>query len=451
MRGRPDDCEAHVMSRLDAVDREPGGRKPAGGKSGRPAGLTAEPLAGPREISGVLLVGSPSMSVHGTCNHTRKPIPGFILVVEALGPELYDAIVASSAVICSRGGRTGHMESLCRSRGIPVLRVAPADLDGVTGQVTVRIDRQSVVLGETESPVHSLESMAGALDDIGSVCVVIADATDVQSVNALSPRVEQVGSYFIREEFVCLSAGVSPLDSLRAGAREAEHYGITIGEELCSIVKELLPDQRLVMRLLDLRSDDAAQITTEANVDHEPNPELGLHGARWLLKEHHYPRAFQALRAHVQERLGPDAARLSFAVPFINDPDEYLRLRLHLDLPADIPLSVFVETPAAVHSAAEFCAAGASELFVGTKDLIQFYLAADRGNHLVAASYQTQHPAVMAGLRHVAESAHRAGTPVHIFALGADVNHYVNLLPADGFMMCAAELKRLARETNTPK
>ncbi|MCE6996094.1 hypothetical protein LZG04_14970 [Saccharothrix sp. S26] len=59
------------------------------------------------------------------------------------------------------------------------------------------------------------------------------------------------------------------------------------------------------MRLLDLRSDDAAQITNDVDVDHESNPEL--------------------------------------------------------DLPDDVPLSVYVETPAAVHSAAEFCAAGASE------------------------------------------------------------------------------------------
>jgi hypothetical protein len=53
------------------------------------------------------------------------------------------------------------------------------------------------------------------------------------------------------------------------------------------------------------------------------------------------------------------------------------------------------------------------ELFVGTKDLVQFYLAADWSNHLVASSYQTRHPAVMAGLSHVVASARRTATPVH--------------------------------------
>jgi pyruvate, water dikinase len=403
-----------------------------------------------RELPGVLLVGSPSASVRGICNHTGKPMDGAILVVHTLGPELYEVIVSSAAVICARGGRTGHMQSLCRSRGIPVLRVDPLELDILVGEVTVRLDRESVVLGAAEPVLRPPELTAATLDDIDSICVVIADATDIQSTNALAPRVEHVDCYFIREEFACLAADLSPIDSLRAGVHEAERYGAAIAAELCSMVKELLPGQRLVMRLLDLRSDDAAQITTGVEVDDEPNPELGRHGARWLLEEPHYPHAFRALRDHVRERLGAEAERLSFAVPFINDQDEFLRLRQHLGLTDDTPLGVFIETPAAVHSAAEFCASGAGELFIGTKDLIQFYLAADRGNHLVASSYQTRHPAVLAAVRQAVESGRTTGVPVHVFALGADVNHYVQNVPTRRLMMCTAELQQLARLVSRP-
>ncbi|WP_433260888.1 putative PEP-binding protein [Actinosynnema sp. CS-041913] len=404
----------------------------------------------PREIPGVVLVGGPATSVRGVGNRTGRPQRGSVLVVEKLGPELYEAIVASVAVVCSAGGRTGHMESLCRSRGIPVLRVATADLPDIVGEVTVRTDRQSVTLGGVEPHDDTGGWPTVKPEDLRSICVVIADGTDVQATNALTPRVEQVESFFIREEFVCLSAGLSPLDALRAGVREAERYGAAIGAELCAIVKELLPGQRLVMRLLDLRSDDAARITNATDVDHETNPELGLHGARWLLQEPHYPDAFRALRGHVLERLGPDADRLTFAVPFINDSDEFVRLRARLDLSDDVPLSVFVETPAAVHSTAAFCAAGASEVFVGTKDLTQFYLAADRGNHRVAAYYQTRHPAVLAGLRQALEDGRAAGIPVHVFALGVDADHYLADLPVDRFMMCTAELRQLVDRQPDP-
>jgi pyruvate, water dikinase len=393
----------------------------------------------PREILGVLLVDSPVGSVSGVCNRTGKPVRGTILVVDRLRPDHYDAVVAASAVICGRGGRTGHMQSLCRSRGIPVLRVDEADLSAVTDDVTIRLDRESVVLGELV-PVPRLPEVAATttLDDLDSICVVVADATDIEATNTVVPRVD---SYFIREEFICLAADLSPIDALRAGAREAQEYGAAVGARLCVMAAELLPGQRLVMRLLDLRSDDAAQITTGVAVDDEPNPELGLHGARWLLAESNYPHAFRALRAHLRAAA---ESRVSFAVPFINDHAEFLRLRDHLGLTADTPLGVFIETPAAVHSTAEFCAAGASELFVGTKDLIQFYLAADRGNHLVAAIYQTRHSAVLSALRHAVESGRDAAVPVHVFALGADADHYVRHLPTRTLMMCASELRQLA-------
>ncbi|MBE1470441.1 putative PEP-binding protein [Kibdelosporangium phytohabitans] len=398
-----------------------------------------------REIPGVLLVGSHPSSVRGVCNRTGTPVDGGILVVDTLGPELYDAIVTAAAVVCARGGRTGHMQSLCRSRGIPVLRVDESALDALVGEVTVRLDSQSVVLGEVEpEPPARAAAATVQLDTIESICVVVAASSDIQSTNSLVPLVEQVDCYFIREEFACYAANLSPIDALRAGIPDAERYGHAIASELCSMVKELLPGQRLVMRLLDLRSDDAAEITTGVELDDEPNPEMGLHGARWLLEETNYPHAFRALRARLRERLGTDAERVSFAVPFINDLDEFLRLRRHLGLTGETPLGVFVETPAAVYSAAEFCASGASELFVGTKDLIQFYLAADRGNHLVASSYQTRHAAVLAALRQVVRSSGDTGVPVHVFALGADVDHYARHLPAHRIMMCTAELRQLA-------
>jgi pyruvate, water dikinase len=400
-----------------------------------------------REIPGTLLVESSSAIVRGLCNHTRKPLYGSVLVVESLDPGCYDAIIASAAVICSGGGRTGHMESLCRSRGIPVLRVDRAELGAITGHVTVRLDRQSVVLGEAFVAAQPARSFGVAPADLGSICVVIAAASDVRATNALPNRVEQVTSFFVREEFICLAAGLSPLDALRSAPAQAEQYGAAIAAELGAIAAELLPGQRLVMRLLDLRSDDATKITTGFAVSREPNPDLGLHGARWLLASRNYPLAFRALRERLGPLgpLGPDgAAKLSFAVPFVNDQDEYRQLRHHLDLPGSTPLSAFIETPAAVHSVAGFCAAGAHELFVGTKDLVQFYLAADRKNHLVASSYRTRHPAVMAGLRHVVDTARRAATPVHVFALLADMDYYVRQLGADGFMMCTAELQQLA-------
>ncbi|MBY8852189.1 hypothetical protein K7G98_29560, partial [Saccharothrix sp. MB29] len=112
---------------------------------------------------------------------------------------MYDALVASSAVICAKGGKTGHMQSLCRLRGIPVMRVAAAELDDLVGEVTVRLDRQSVVLGGAVPQARTAESPVTVPADLGSVCAVIAATSDVRSLNALDQRVEGLDTFFIRE------------------------------------------------------------------------------------------------------------------------------------------------------------------------------------------------------------------------------------------------------------
>ncbi|WSL59603.1 PEP-utilizing enzyme [Kitasatospora herbaricolor] len=398
-----------------------------------------------RRVQGFLLTGGTESVLRGTCNRTRSPLEGSILVAPSLEAGLYEAIVAARAVVCGAGGLTGHMQSICRGRGIPVLRVDQADLDDLVGEVTLYLESQSIVIG-SESAAGAPDPGAGntLLDKLGAACAVIADLQDIETINACGPNAQQVDTFFIREEFLCLAAGLRPLDSLDGGHAAIELYGRAVAGRLCTFVEALLPGQRLVLRLLDLRSDHAAGVTELAAVAVEPNPELGLHGARWLLGSAAYRDALHAVLRSLRERLGEEADRVHLSVPFVNDAEEFAQLREHLRLPPEVPLSAFVETPAAVHATAAICAAGASELFVGTKDLVQFYLAADRSNHLVAESYQTRHPAVMDGLRRVVESAQVSGTPVRVFSLGSDLDHYLERLPTpNGYMMCTAELQQV--------
>jgi phosphoenolpyruvate-protein kinase (PTS system EI component) len=359
--------------------------------------------------------------------------------------------VAARAIVCGSGGLTGHMQSICRGRGIPVLRVDQADLADLVGEVTLHLESQSIVLGSDPSAgTQGSETEVPSLDDLGSACAVIADLQDLHTINSCGPNAKRVESFFIREEFLCLAAGLRPLDSLDGGPADIRVYGRAVADRLCTYVEALLPDQRLVLRLLDLRSDHAAGVTESAPVTVEPNPELGLHGARWLLGSTPYRDALHTVLGSLRERLGDGARRVHLSVPFLNDAEEFAQLRKHLQLPADVPMSAFIETPAAVHATTAICAAGASELFVGTKDLVQFYLAADRNNHLVAESYQTRHPAVLDGVTRVVESARAAGTPVKVFALRADLAHYLERLATpDGYMMCTAELQQVILQSQS--
>ncbi|MGW7091032.1 putative PEP-binding protein [Streptomyces sp. NPDC054874] len=401
-----------------------------------------------RRILGFLLVGGTENVLRGTCNRTRVPHEGSILVTPFLEAGMYDAIVAARAVVCGSGGLTGHMQSLCRGRGIPVLRVDEADLADLVGEVTLYLESASIVVG----PETSARPGTGRspMDDLGSACAVIADLQDITTINASGPNAERVESFFIREEFLCLALGLSPLDAMAGGASGITAYGQAIGGRLCGFVEALLPGQRLILRMLDLRSDHAAEVSEIAQVAVEPNPEMGLHGARWLLRSVAYRDALHVVLSTLRKHLGDQADRVALSVPFVRDETEFAQLRAHLDLPHGVPLSAFIETPSAVHATPAMCAAGVSELFVGIKDLVQFYLAADRGNHLVADSYSTRHPAVMDGVRRVVESARAAGTPVRVFSLASDLDHYLENLPTpDGYMMCTAELRQLLLRSQT--
>ncbi|MFD7641943.1 putative PEP-binding protein [Kitasatospora sp. NPDC059795] len=401
-----------------------------------------------RRIQGYLLTGGSQATLRGTCNRTGYPQEGSILIAPNLEAGLYDAIVTAGAVVCGGGGQTGHMQSLCRGRGIPVLRVDEADLAALVGEVTLDLEDGSILVhpDPAAGPDPAPGTGSPTAEHLGAACAVIADFQDIRTVNSCGPNAKRVESFFIREEFLCLAAGLSPFDALDGGPAEVARYGQAVAERLGAFVEELLPDQRLVLRLLDLRSDHAASVTEQSAVAVEPNPELGLHGARWLLGSTPYRDALHTVLDTLRARLGDRAARVHLSVPFLNDADEYAQLRAHLELPADVPLSAFIETPAAVHATAQICAAGASELFVGVKDLVQFYLAADRGNHLVADSYQTRHPAVLDGVRRVVEAGQAAGTPVRVFSLGVDLTHYLDRLPTpDGYMMCTAELVEVLR------
>jgi phosphoenolpyruvate-protein kinase (PTS system EI component) len=370
-------------------------------------------------------------------------VAGSILVAPSLNPRLYDALMTARAVVCSSGGRTGHMQSICRAKGIPVLRVNPNDLDKIVGVVTLDLERGSVTGGAVGFMAATTIPTGPPPDVLGSACAVIADLRDIRGLNSSGPRAAGVESFFLREEFLCFSAALSPIDALRGGAA-VNAYGRAIAEQLQACVEALRPGQRLILRMLDLRSNDASHITDEATVPHEPNPDMGLHGTRWLLRSAAYPQALHIMLETLRERLGAEAGRVHLSAPFLTDAEEFAKLRSHLGLPPETPLSAFIETPAAVHATSAICAAGADELFVGTKDLVQFYLAADRSNHLVADTYRTRHPAVLDGLRRVIQDARDSGTPTRVFALGADLGYYLERLPTPtGYMMCVSELRHV--------
>ncbi|MGH2524175.1 MAG: phosphoenolpyruvate--protein phosphotransferase, partial [Anaerolineales bacterium] len=172
-------------------------------------------------------------------------------------------------------------------------------------------------------------------------------------------------------------------------------------------------ERPLIIRTLDVGGDKPLPYI---DMGAEANPFLGWRAIRLCLAR---PDFFKVqLRAIV--RAAGEFPNIKIMFPMIATPDEFRAARSllaearaevsarGLPAPDKIETGIMVEIPAAALRAAHF--AGEVDFFsIGTNDLTQYTLAAERGNAKVAALADAFHPAVLALIQQVAEAAHAQG------------------------------------------
>ena len=166
----------------------------------------------------------------------------------------------------------------------------------------------------------------------------------------------------------------------------------------------------VTIRTLDVGGDKHLPYAAQA---HEENPFMGLRSVRYSLEN---PEIFRTQIEAILMAGAHGPVRILF--PLITSLDEVRRCKAVVAEAAEalaregvafaraVPLGVMIEVPAAVWQAPAL-AAEVDFFSVGTNDLVQYLLAADRTNPLVSRYYDHLHPAVVAALRHVAEAARR--------------------------------------------
>jgi phosphotransferase system enzyme I (PtsI) len=226
---------------------------------------------------------------------------------------------------------------------------------------------------------------------------------------------------------------------------------------------ELLGGIPLTIRTLDLGADKSTDFLDFAQLRRCANPALGLRAVRLCLRDTDLFKT--QLRAILRaSALGP----VRCLIPMLTSVQEIRMVHLLLDesreelgrrgleYDREMPVGGMIEVPAAALSIEEL-GRHLDFISVGTNDLLQYTLAADRVDEQVAHLYDLQHPGVVRLLRHIFREAEALRLPATVCGEAAGDRQYTRLLLALGlkeFSMHPGrllEVKQVVRETDIPK
>jgi phosphoenolpyruvate-protein phosphotransferase/dihydroxyacetone kinase phosphotransfer subunit len=351
--------------------------------------------------------------------------PG-ILVVDDLAPAEVTALPKTVlGVICLRGGRTSHAAILLRGRGVPAIAGAQAmfeaaglnassgnvaaAFDGDTGELWInpgsaklealhaRLEAQR--LGAEEATKLSHESAVTTDGHVVAIFANLGHASEAR--HAVECGAEGVGLF--RTEFLFLDRVSAP--------DEDEQF------DALRPLREVMGTRPVIVRTLDIGGDKQVPYLRLAT---EANPFLGERGLRLCLNE---PKLFQTqLRAILRAGHGGDF-RIMF--PMVAELAELRAARAALSAAHHslaqsgtlhawpIPVGVMIEVPSAVILGDQLVPE-ADFFSIGTNDLTQYILAADRGNPSLTRFQDALHPAVLRMIGQITDEAHRHGKHVGV-------------------------------------
>ncbi|PIT24522.1 phosphoenolpyruvate--protein phosphotransferase [Snodgrassella alvi] len=363
-----------------------------------------------------------------------------ILVAHDLSPAdtvfFKDSRIA--AFVTDAGGPTSHTAILGRSLDIPsVIALGYARelinedeliiVDGTMGVVIIAPD--NVILKEYRRRLREFRSLKRQLNKLKNTAATTLDginiellgniesANDIKALNNLG--IDGIGLY--RSEFFYLNRDALPT--------EDELYA-----EYADVVKKL-KGKPLTIRTIDLGVDKNPRWFGSS---HAMNPALGLTGIRLCLAE---PVMFRTQMRAIMRAAALGTVRMMW--PMISSVTEIQQCLAHLNMAKqqlsdrfaefdeNIQVGAMVEIPSAaltVNSILKLI----DFISVGTNDLIQYTLAADRNDESVSYLYQPGHPAVLKLLLHIIRTAARLNKPVSICGEMAGDVQYTRLLMAMG-------------------
>jgi phosphocarrier protein FPr len=299
-------------------------------------------------------------------------------------------------VLLAHGSPTSHAAILARARDIPVVVMAGADvldlpegsmiaLDGGSGEwhadpaalVMDEFRRRAFERGELHSRQVALAQQPAVSRD-GAPVLVSANLGSVADARAaLAAGADGAG--LVRTEFLFLDRSCAPDIEEQQGVYDQ--------------IALAMDGRRITLRTLDVGGDKPLAYLP---VPQEANPFLGQRGIRLSLEHRDLLRDQMAAICHTARHFPT-----SLMIPMVTTPDEMLQARQVLTeaagpsgLPEGLHIGTMIEVPSAALKIEAFLPY-VDFVSIGTNDLTQYALAAERGNGAVAALSDALDPGVL--------------------------------------------------------
>ena len=347
--------------------------------------------------------------------------PGSVIVAGEINAfDLVGAPLASFAgLVCLKGGATSHVAIIARSQGLPAVLGLPIEaarlrearmvaLDGGTGEVALDPDEAATLAFGKRIEAAATEK---------SALLAYARVEPRTRGGRLIEVAANIGS--LKDIDAALAAGAMGVGLFRTELLFMEHKRPPTEDEQTAVytsVARAFAPHPVIVRTLDIGGDKPAP---GLHFPHEDNPFLGWRGVRFCLDR---PDVFKPqLRALLRAAAH---GNIKVMAPMIAEVGEVVRVKQLLadcraeltaeGVPHDpVPLGVMMETPAAALLAPEL-AEVAAFFSIGTNDLTQYVMAADRLNPHVAHLNRVDHPAVMRAIEMICRGAAKTGLWVGI-------------------------------------
>ncbi|EHJ06749.1 phosphoenolpyruvate--protein phosphotransferase [Staphylococcus simiae] len=355
------------------------------------------------------------------------------------------------------GGRTSHSAIMSRSLEIPAIvgtksithEVQQGDMiivDGLEGDVIINpTEDELIAYQDKRERFFADKKELQKLRDADTVTVdgVHAElAANIGTPNDLPGVIENgaqgIGLY--RTEFLYMGRDQMPT--------EEEQF------EAYKEVLEAMNGKRVVVRTLDIGGDKELSYL---NLPEEMNPFLGYRAIRLCLAQQDIfrPQLRALLRASVY-------GKLNIMFPMVATINEFRQAKAILleekenlknegyDVSDDIELGIMVEIPSTA-ALADVFAKEVDFFSIGTNDLIQYTMAADRMSERVSYLYQPYNPSILRLVKQVIEASHKEGKWTGMCGEMAGDSTAIPLLLGlglDEFSMSATSILKARRQIN---